>query len=66
MQAESQKLAQILSATDDLLALKAELDAFAQEVRDEAKKAVEEAKRNEKKQMRAYYDAEPLLRRLHP
>lgn len=58
MQAESQKLAQILTVTEDLPALKAKLDAFAQEVRDEAKKAVDEAKRSEKKKLRAYYDEE--------
>lgn len=58
MQAESQKLAQILTVTEDLPALKAKLDAFAQEVRDEAKKAVDEAKRSEKKKLRVYYDEE--------
>lgn len=58
LQAKSQKLAQILAKTDDLDAMQQNLSAFTQEVREEAKKAVEEAKRNEKKKIRAYYDEE--------
>ena len=58
LQAQSTKLAQLLTATEDLPALLESLAAFAKEVQEEGKQAVEKAKRNEKKQMRAYYDAE--------
>lgn len=58
LQAKSQKLAQILAKTDALEAMQQNLYSFTQEVREEAKKAVDEAKRNEKKKIRAYYDEE--------
>ena len=58
LQAQSTKLAQLLTATEDLPALLKSLAAFAKEVQEEGKQAVEKAKRNEKKQTRAYYDAE--------
>lgn len=58
LQAQSTKLAQLLTATEDLPALLESLAAFAKEVQEEGKQAVEKAKRNEKKQTRAYYDAE--------
>ena len=58
LQAQSTKLAQLLTQTEDLQALQKNLADFAKEVQEEAKKAVDEAKRNEKKSTRAYYDSE--------
>lgn len=58
LQAQSTKLAQLLTQTEDLQALQKSLADFAKEVQEEAKKAVDEAKRNEKKSTRAYYDSE--------
>ena len=58
LQAQSTKLAQLLTQTEDSQALQKKLADFAKEVQEEAKKAVDEAKRNEKKSTRAYYDSE--------
>lgn len=58
LQAQSTKLAQLLTQTEDLQALQKSLADFAKEVQEEAKQAVEKAKRNEKKSTRAYYDSE--------